>query len=148
LVRTLLALAVALCTTATLLSTSSDTAPQLELAADTNQFDPGNIISDAMFFDPNALTAGQIADFIAAKGAACQWGSDGSPCLKNFRQDTFTRAADGICDNAYWGAAGESAAMIIWKGRPGLQRQLEGSARAAAEGAGARHDHEPHRPAL
>jgi uncharacterized protein with LGFP repeats len=115
LMRTLLALAVALCTTATLLSTSSDTAPQLELAADTNQFDPGNIISDAMFFDPNALTAGQIADFIAAKGAACQWGSDGSPCLKNFRQDTFTRAADGICDNAYWGAAGESAAMIIWK---------------------------------
>jgi uncharacterized protein with LGFP repeats len=93
----------------------SDTTPELKLAADISQFDPGNIISDAMFFDPNALTAGQVADFIAAKGASCRVGTDGSPCLKNFRQDTFSRPADGICDNAYFGGSGESAATIITK---------------------------------
>src|SRR4029453_7677420 len=111
----LLTLAVALCTVATLLSTSSDSPPDLATAADISQFDPGNIISDAMFFDPNGLTAKQVADFIAAKGASCSVGTDGSPCLKTFRQDTFTRSADGICDNTYWGAGGETAATIIWK---------------------------------
>ncbi|MEI4281464.1 hypothetical protein, partial [Klenkia terrae] len=39
--------------------------PDLALAADTSTFDPGNIISDGMFFDANALTAQQVQDFIA-----------------------------------------------------------------------------------
>jgi uncharacterized protein with LGFP repeats len=114
-VRSLVTLAVALCTGATLLSTSSDAPPELATAADINQFDPGNIISDAMFFDPNGLTHAQTADFIAAKGAACSRGADGSPCLKNFTQDTFTRYGDSICPVTYYGAAGETAASIIWR---------------------------------
>ena len=112
--RALVTLLVALCTAATLLSTSSSQT-RLQLTADTTQFNAGNIISDAMFFDPNALTVAQIASFIAAKGANCQVGADGSPCLKNYRESTFTRPADGICDNQYPGAANETAAAIIWK---------------------------------
>jgi uncharacterized protein with LGFP repeats len=115
LVRSLITLAVAICTLATLLSTSSDTTYEFDTAADINQFSPGNIISDAMFFDPNGLTYAQTADFIAAKGTACKVGTDGSPCLKNFRQDTFTRYGDSICPVTYYGAGGETAAAIIWR---------------------------------
>ncbi|MCZ2806481.1 hypothetical protein O2W18_15330 [Modestobacter sp. VKM Ac-2983] len=116
--RVTLALAIALCTVAGLLSVAASTAPaspELQTAADTNQFDPGNIISDAMFFDHSALTAQQTQDFIAAKGANCRASSAGVPCLKDYRENTFTRAPDGICDGWYHGAAGESAGMIIWK---------------------------------
>jgi uncharacterized protein with LGFP repeats len=108
----------ALCAVATMLSAGSDTSlpsPELELAADTGQFDPGNIISDSMFFDGSALTQQQIADFIALKGTYCRAAADGTPCLKDFRQNTTNRAADGICDRTYWGGNNESAATIIWK---------------------------------
>ncbi|MFC7573725.1 hypothetical protein ACFQX8_15820 [Klenkia terrae] len=39
----------------------------------------------------------------------------GIPCLKDYRETTFTRTPDGICDGTYTGAPGESAGMIIWK---------------------------------
>ncbi|SNR56885.1 hypothetical protein [Blastococcus mobilis] len=117
--RRALPIALAVCTVAALLSTSSDTTtpatPELELAADTSQFDAGNIISDAMFFDAGAMTPEQISAFINAKGAKCVPAPDGTPCLKDYRQDTFTRVADGICDGTYHGAGAEWAAQIIWK---------------------------------
>ena len=90
-------------------------APELVPAADISQFDPGNIISDSMFFDANALTAQQVQDFIAAKGRTCTPSGAGIPCLKDYRETTFTRTPDGICDGTYTGAPGESAGMIIWK---------------------------------
>jgi uncharacterized protein with LGFP repeats len=68
-----------------------------------------------MFFDYNALTAQQTQDFIAAKGASCKPSSGGIPCLKDYRENTFTRAPDGICKGSYYGAGGEAAGMIIWK---------------------------------
>lgn len=109
----------ALSTAAALLSTTTDTGGEqsadLLLAADTSQFDPGNIINDAMFFDAGAMTPGEISAFINAKGANCRPSSGGTPCLKDFRQDTFTRSADGICKGSYAGAGGEWAAQIIWK---------------------------------
>jgi uncharacterized protein with LGFP repeats len=89
--------------------------PAMALAADTSKFDAGNIISDAMFFDFNALSPQQTQDFIAAKGASCRASSTGIPCLKDYRENTFTRAPDGICDGYYYGATNEAPGMIIWK---------------------------------
>jgi uncharacterized protein with LGFP repeats len=83
-------------------------------AADKRQFDPGMIISDSVFFNYNAMNRQQIADFIAAKGSGCTPGSDGTPCLKDYRQDTTTRSVSG-CAGQYAGAGSETAAAIIDK---------------------------------
>ncbi|MCW2740953.1 MAG: hypothetical protein JWR45_1375 [Blastococcus sp.] len=83
-------------------------------AADVRQFDPGNIISDAMFFDGGAMTAAQVDAFIAKKGVSCVVGTDGSPCLKNFRQTTTVRAADSFC-RGYPPAPEETAGAIVAK---------------------------------
>jgi hypothetical protein len=88
--------------------------PGLAPAADTGQFNPGNIISDAVFFDGNGMSVDDIRRFIELKGMSCQTGSDGTPCLKAFRQDTTTRTADQYC-SAYQGAAGETASTILAK---------------------------------
>jgi hypothetical protein len=96
-------------------TTAPFTGPGLEPAADTSQFDPGNIISDAMFFDGGSMSAAEIDAFIAVKGSSCNGsGPDGTPCLKDFRQDTTARAADTFC-NGYTPGAAESAGTIIYK---------------------------------
>jgi uncharacterized protein with LGFP repeats len=81
-------------------------------AADLSYFDPGNIISDAVFFDGLAMDAGAIQAFLDARGSACRVGADGSPCLKNYRMNTTDRAADNLC-GGYRGALNESAATVI-----------------------------------
>ncbi|MCZ2822335.1 hypothetical protein O2V63_18500 [Modestobacter sp. VKM Ac-2977] len=86
----------------------------LSPAADAGQFAPGNIISDAVFFDGNAMSADDVRRFIELKGMNCKTGADGTPCLKAYRQDTTSRAADAYC-SGYAGGAQESAAMIIAK---------------------------------
>ncbi|WP_369253413.1 LGFP repeat-containing protein [Geodermatophilus amargosae] len=114
----LLGLVLALVTVAALTASGTGepaATPDLELAADTSQFEAGNIISDAVFFDPTTMTDAEISAFLKAKGASCRRGADGSPCLKDFRQDTTTKAADGICDGTYAGAPGEWASQIILK---------------------------------
>ncbi|MGY1773912.1 LGFP repeat-containing protein, partial [Blastococcus sp. SYSU D00813] len=90
--------------------TATSPSPALELAADTSQFRAGNIISDDLFFDGDAMSAGDVQAFLDGKGAACVNGP--MPCLKNYRENTWTRAADAYC-GAYAGAPGESAAWII-----------------------------------
>ncbi|MGY1665004.1 LGFP repeat-containing protein [Geodermatophilus sp. SYSU D00696] len=89
--------------------------PQLVETADVSQFDAGNIISDDVFFDATSMDAAAVAAFINAKGASCRTGSDGTPCLKDFVQDTYTRNADSLCRGTYTGAARESAATILTK---------------------------------
>ncbi|MGY1652134.1 hypothetical protein [Geodermatophilus sp. SYSU D01119] len=114
--RVLVALLTAVCGAAVLagvLTTSS--APRLAEAADPSQFRPGNIISDQLFFDGNAMTAPAVQTFLNQKNPNCAAAPDGTPCLKNYRQDTWTRAADGNCPGAYVGAPGETAATIIAK---------------------------------
>jgi hypothetical protein len=86
----------------------------LSPAADISQFDPGNIISDAVFFDRGAMNAAQVESFIANKGASCTVGNDGTPCLKNYRQDTTARAADRYCAG-YIAGRQETAGVIIAK---------------------------------
>jgi len=84
-------------------------------AADLSSFDPGNIISDAVFFNGYDMTAPDLQAFLAAKGASCTPSRAGIPCLKDFRQNTVNRPADTRCTNGYRGASNESAADIITK---------------------------------
>lgn len=78
-------------------------------------FDPGNIISDAVFTNRNTMTEAQIQAFFNSKVSRCQGGSDRwGPiiCLKDFTITSVNRPADRYCQG-YTGAANESAARII-----------------------------------
>ncbi|MGN7034882.1 hypothetical protein ACTHRI_04780 [Microbacterium algihabitans] len=79
--------------------------------ADLSQFRPGNIIIDEVFFDSASMSETQIDTFLRGKVARCQ---SGYTCLKDFRQDTFSRGADSYCA-AYQGGSAETAARIIAK---------------------------------
>ncbi|TKJ35620.1 hypothetical protein [Blastococcus sp. CCUG 61487] len=81
-------------------------------AADLRFFDPGHIVSDAVFYDALAMDAGAIQHFLDYRGASCVDGA--MPCLKRYAQATSTRAATNLCDT-YHGAGWESAATIIAK---------------------------------
>lgn len=76
-----------------------------------SQFDPGNIISDALFYDRNAMTQSEIQSFLSAKIGSCS----NSSCLNILRTTTFTRAADRTVCSQYTGAANELVSTIIYK---------------------------------
>jgi hypothetical protein len=80
-------------------------------AADLTQFKPGNMISDALFWNSNAMTAAQIQSFLNDKVPTCR---SGYVCLKDYRETTWTSTANPMC-SSYPGAANESAATIIDK---------------------------------
>jgi uncharacterized protein with LGFP repeats len=98
--------AIVLALTATCLSLATTSSPvnSPAQAADTSRFDPGNIISDTVFYDAGAMTASSIQSFLDSKGGA----------IRNYRMTTATRAADTRC-NGYAGVADEPAASIIAK---------------------------------
>lgn len=83
-------------------------------AADLSDFDPGNIISDSVFYDEDTMTAAQVQSFLNTKGAACT-GSSTSFCLKSYKQTTTDKPADSRCTGAYTGRSSETAATIIAK---------------------------------
>lgn len=80
-----------------------------------SQFDPGNIISDQVFFDYTAMPQSAIQTFLTQVEAGCT-ASNGQPCLKDYRVDTYSRPDTGPnrC-TAYTGAPGELASTVIWK---------------------------------
>lgn len=80
-------------------------------AADLSRFNPGNIISDEVFFNASTMGEEAIAAFLRARVPNCQ---SGYVCLKDFAQNTNSKAADSYCAG-YAGAANESAARIIDK---------------------------------
>lgn len=80
-------------------------------AADSSAFDPGYIISDEKFHDSSSMSASQIQSFLNSRVPTC---SSGYTCLKDFRQTTWTRAADAQCAS-YAGRADETAAEIIYR---------------------------------
>jgi len=82
-------------------------------AADTSQFKAGNIITDQLFFDGSAMSAGAVQTFLNVRNPNCVAGA--MPCLKNYRQTTPTRAGSSTCPGTYTGAANETAATIITK---------------------------------
>lgn len=75
----------------------------------------GNLISDAEFFDADAMTLEQVESFINTWNTGCRTGADGTVCLTEYREDTPTWQADGYCEGTFQGASGDSAANIIWK---------------------------------
>ncbi|MGR7023807.1 hypothetical protein [Geodermatophilus sp. URMC 62] len=97
-----------------LVGTLSGDQDRLEEAADLSQFQPGDIISDGIFFDGWSMAAADVQRFLDLKGANCRTGADGSPCLRVYAQDTPDRAADASCA-FYDGLPGETAAEIIAK---------------------------------
>ena len=85
---------------------------------DAADFNASYIISDAQFFDDNALTEAQIQAFLNLKIGTCE----NTRCLNVYKMDTFDRAASVIDTTsnaplcaAYAGAAAEPAARIIYK---------------------------------
>lgn len=86
-------------------------APQPAEALSGSQFDPGYIISDAKFYDGNAMSEAEIQSFLTASSGTCL----NSNCLAVHRISTTTTSAGfGTCAT-YQGAPDESAARIIFK---------------------------------
>lgn len=75
------------------------------------KFNPGNIISDAEFFNGNAMTAGDIQRFMETQNTYCV---SGYTCLPQYRETTWSRDATPMCA-AYQGAFNESSATIVDK---------------------------------
>lgn len=72
-------------------------APSARAAGPLDGFDPGNLVSDAVFFDSSRMSRTQVADFVAARGANCQASPSGVPCLKDYRANTPSVAATARC---------------------------------------------------
>lgn len=75
-------------------------------------FRPGYLISDEVFYNYQSMDLNGIENFIREKNTGCRDGA--SPCLATYRQDTVDVPASERCAG-YVGAAGESAATIIYK---------------------------------
>jgi putative cell wall-binding protein len=86
-------------------------APVPAQAISASEFKAGDIISDANFYDGNAMTEAQIQSFLNGKIGTCA----NSYCLNVYKQTTVSRAKDRTVCNAYEGAANEPAARIIFK---------------------------------
>lgn len=79
--------------------------------ADLTKFQPGNIISDAAFFNSSTMTEAQIQAFLEARVPNCQ---SGYTCLKDWYDTSRTTTADAMC-GAYSGGVRERASRIIYK---------------------------------
>lgn len=88
-------------------ATVSPTSPAS--AANAADWNAGNIIDDAVFYDSNAMSSGEIQTFMERQVRSCQ---SGYTCIKDYRQNTDNRPADRYCDG-YTGRANESASTII-----------------------------------
>ncbi len=80
-------------------------------AADLSKFNPGNIISDAVFYNSSTMSESQIQSFLDSKVSSC---AAGYTCLKSKTDSTRAIGADAMC-GAYAGGGVESSARIIYK---------------------------------
>lgn len=79
-------------------------------AATAAGFDPGNIISDPVFRDADTMDAGAVQAFLEARVPQC---AAGATCLRDYRENTWTRpAAPGLC-REYEGRIEERASQIV-----------------------------------
>lgn len=94
-------------------SVSASTYVQSNVAktADLSQFRPGNVVSDAVFFDSSTLTEAQVQSFLESKVSSCR---SGYTCLKDYYVQTRSIAADAMC-GAYSGGGMERASRVIVK---------------------------------
>jgi uncharacterized protein with LGFP repeats len=79
-------------------------------AANAKDFQPGNIISDAIFFNGSDMTSNQVQAFLDAHVTTCR---TGYTCLKDYRQATPTVPANRCAP--YAGAVSDRASDIIAK---------------------------------
>jgi hypothetical protein len=76
-------------------------------------FNAGDIISDAVMFNPNTMTKSDIQTFLSSVNGACRPATDGTKCLKDYTLTTSTMKFP-YC-TTYAGTANETAAAIIAK---------------------------------
>lgn len=86
--------------------------PSEAQAADSAQFDAGNIISDSIFFDGLGYSSSQVQSFLNSKVTACR---DGYTCLRDYSQATPNMPNSPNRCAPYSGSPAESAAQIISK---------------------------------
>ena len=79
-------------------------------ASDNTEFDPGNIVSDAVFYSPSAMTVEQIRAFLAEQGRGCP--DDNRWCVKNLRLSTPAKPADAYCAT-YPGGTDQDSATVL-----------------------------------
>ena len=77
-------------------------------AASPSGFNPGFIISDAYFYDGDAMTAPEIQSFLDTKVSSC---ARGYTCLRSYSQGVPAMAANSYCGAVPGGTA--SAAQLI-----------------------------------
>ncbi len=90
-------------------------------------FNPGNIISDSLFYNGNAMSASDVQSFLNQRVPRCTIGDPGRQagmpwgntvisnwCLRGYAMNTVSKPANAHC-GAYVGRANESAAEIIAK---------------------------------
>lgn len=82
-------------------------------------FDAGDIISDGLFFDGEAMTRDEVAAFVASWNAGCVAGPDGTPCLAEYSEETPSFPADRFCPGGFEGAEADSAADVVTKAASG-----------------------------
>ena len=88
-------------------------APRAE-AANAAQFDPGNIISDSVFYDFGTMTVAEIQRFLNSKVPACNDADGGPKCIRDFVMDTPEIVGeDGRCESLP-AAQNQTAAQIIY----------------------------------
>jgi len=83
--------------------------PETSEAAEARNFDPGNIISDQLFYNDISMSAAAVQSVLSSRVSTCR---SGYTCLKDFRENTPNRAAvSGRC--AAYSGGNQSAAEII-----------------------------------
>jgi hypothetical protein len=80
-------------------------------AANASDWNAGNIIDDAVFYNGDAMSSNDIQAFMERQVPSCR---SGYTCIKDYRQNTDDRPADKYC-NGYQGRPNESASTIIDK---------------------------------
>jgi hypothetical protein len=112
-IRRVLAVAAAITMAAGILTATAVAGTTEEAsAADGRDFNPGYIISDALFFDGGAMNEADVQAFLNGKVTSCV---AGYTCLKSYHQATQSKpSVDGRC-SAYTGSPDEMAASIIAK---------------------------------
>jgi len=82
-------------------------------AASGADFDPGMIISDAKFYDGDAMSQGDIQGFLRARVPSC---ASGYVCLSTYVESTPARAADSRCSSLQASRL-SGADIVYWVGR-------------------------------
>ncbi len=91
---------------------AEQTTTQTASAAVASDFDPGNIISDAAFYNGSAMSATSVQSFLNSVAPNCRQQSGGPVCLQDFSQNVNAIAAvSGRCKAIAGGK--KSAATII-----------------------------------